>query len=1141
MGKARRNLAAVVGITGLVAGLVVSGTAAAKPASGASSSSPAPALGRLSTAQARVLARNPDRAVIVMFKNQESSLPATHALVRARTQAVSQVQAPVLRELRTLKAPNIHSVSLINAVTATVSTAEEARLAASPAVSAVIPDATTHLAFPTATRGASAATTATAKRLTASATRTAAAAPAASKATAAAGSAACQPGSNGVELDPEALGAIRANSNLPGSGPTAASLGITGAGVKVAYLAGGIDINDPDFIRPNGSHVFVDYKDLTGEGSTATTSDGEASLDASSVAAQGRQIYSITLPSGGTCKFRVLGAAPGASLVGLKVFPNNYDATTTSLLLGIDYAVVTDHVDVLNESFGYNPLPDTMTDVVRMADEAAVRAGTVVDVSSGDAGPTSTVGSPSTDPAVISAGATTTYRTYAQADIANYTGIGATGWENDNLSGLSSGGFTEGLKGPNVVAPGDLNWVACNPSPAAYEACISGGTSEAAPLTSATAALVIQAYRKTHGGASPTPALVKQIITSTATDLGLPAYEQGSGIVNAYRAVQAAMSVGTPTGSRSRTGITLLTSKNQISTTAPTSSVVKTNVAVTNTGTGTQQVRLHGRILSAPTTLASSRFSEPGGSWSKTIKFKVKPGTSRLAASVAEIPLNNNGSVDVTLVDPLGRLAIDGIPQGATATSNVDVRYPAAGTWTAYLTYSGSGSASASQPVDFTATAQDWQPFGTVSPSSVTLAAGATKSVSVAMKTPSSAGDESAAVQIDAPFGQRTTIPVALRALVPFRNGTGTFATSVTGGNGRSGATASTHYFAFDVPKGRSDLNLTTSYGNGPDNQYSTYLVSPQGETLGHASNQLVVGGTAANPVTTTEAGTTSHVLSPAAGRWTLVVAFANPASGASVTSPLHGTIDFSPVAVKASGLPDSTATTIGVGSTTVAKVEVTNHTAVPQSYFLDARLDHEVTRTLTPLTQGKGVALPLAGAIPQWVVPTDTTGLTGQVDATAPVTFDMSPYLGDFGGELNGDPQIGATSHGDTATATWSDNPITPGVWNLDPGLNGVWGPTGAPPATANLTMTAKTLAFNRSITTSYGDLWASPKSALHPVIVGPGQSSTLYAVIAPTAAGATTGTLYLDSASSINPFGNAIPAGDQLAAIPYKYTAKT
>ena len=66
------------------------------------------------------------------------------------------------------------------------------------------------------------------------------------------------------------------------------------SGVKVGFIADGLDINNTDFIRPDGSHVFVDYKDFSGEGTAVPTGGEEAFLDASSIAAQGRNIYDIS-------------------------------------------------------------------------------------------------------------------------------------------------------------------------------------------------------------------------------------------------------------------------------------------------------------------------------------------------------------------------------------------------------------------------------------------------------------------------------------------------------------------------------------------------------------------------------------------------------------------------------------------------------------------------------------------------------------------------------------------------------------------------------------------------------------------------------------------------------------------------------
>ena len=1099
---------ASVGAVGLIGGLVVpDGVASAAPASSAG-------LGRLSTGQASSLAAGATQHVIVMFKDQVAGLNSTSTQSAARKSAVARVQAPVVAELHKLAAPDVRAYSLINAVSATVSAAEEARLAADPAVASVVADQTTQLRFHTSPTATAARTSAT---------------------TTASPSTACQVGTGGVELDPQALQAIHANSNLPGSGPTAASLGITGAGVKVAFIAEGFQPNQPNFIRANGAKVVVDEKDFTGEG-IGDASGGEASLDASSIAAQGNVRYTATMTNGQPCTFTVLGASPGASVVGLKVFSDSYLATTSSILQAIDYAVTTDHVNVLNESFGYDPLPDTMTDVVRQADEAAVAAGTVVDVSTGDAGPTSTQGSPSTDPAVLAAGASTTYRVYAQESIAA-PGVPFRGWENNNLSALSSGGFTEGQKGPNLIAPGDLNWVSSNPSKGVFGANISGGTSEAAPLTSAVAALVIQAYRKTHGGESPTVALVKQIITSTATDVGLPADQQGAGLLNAYQAVLAAESVKTSAGAPTRIGSTILTDTNDITATAPVSTTVTKKVTVTNNGSAAKTVSASGRILSSPTTVASTHISGSGTLVQKKLTFTVPAGTAFLAGHAATTSTALGQSIlDVDLIDPAGRLANDGLPEGDTLVSNVGVRSPAAGTWTAYVTYQGAAAPSA--PIAFAATTQTWQGFGTVTPSHLTLAPGAAGTFTVSVKTPAHPGDESAAVQLTSSSGQPASIPIALRSLVTLAGGSGSFTTAVFGGNGRTGAPSAANYFQVDVPSGAPELNVATSFTNGPATNYTLLLISPTGEALGHASNQLMVGGSTTAPVTTTESGAASHVLRPAAGRWTIIVAVAQLPSGTAVSAPLTGTVDLTPVTATAKDLP--TSGSLPVGSSHVVAVTVHNTTIAPQAYFLDARLNKTVTRTLVPYASAASVTLPLAdsAAVPQWIVPTDTTSLHAVVKATAAVSFDMSPYLGNFGGELNGDPQVTGTSTGNSATATWSDNPVTPGDWNVDPALVGVFGRTGAAAAKATLSLQATTMAFDPAVTTTYGDLWKGGTS-LHPVIVAPGRTATLYAVIDPTQAGAVAGTLFVDTASEMAPYGSAIPAGDQVAALPYAYTA--
>jgi subtilisin family serine protease len=124
------------------------------------------------------------------------------------------------------------------------------------------------------------------------------------------------------------------------------------------------------------------------------------------------------LPSG--CTFVIKGDAPGASLIDASLVDTPTDAdgfmhqTESQVIQGIDNAVITEHADVISESFGFTQRPGRYA-IFYAANDAAVAAGVTVVVSSGDSGDSGTVSSPATDPQVIAAGATNTLRLLAQA------------------------------------------------------------------------------------------------------------------------------------------------------------------------------------------------------------------------------------------------------------------------------------------------------------------------------------------------------------------------------------------------------------------------------------------------------------------------------------------------------------------------------------------------------------------------------------------------------------------------------------------------------------------------------------------------------------------------------------------------------
>jgi hypothetical protein len=904
----------------------------------------------LSLSQVHARSTGKRERVVVVFKNQLRNLPANRSHLHAREATAASMQAPLVSQLKQVGAGRITKLSLLNAVAASMPAAEAQALSHNGGVKAVVPDGTIIIGDATSKTPLVGASQVQKSAIPATATD---------------GQQMCNTSPRHPLLEPEELTSIHDASSVPNA-PNEASSIATGQGVVIGNVDADTLAGNPNMIRPNGQHVIIDAPDPT-----ENVFSDEFNGDVSTMGAQGTVTYSYAsqLPFANIpakCTFRIKGDATGASIITTGFFSDTNSAgqivaPESQVIAGLQQAV-NNGVNVVSESYGFGALPGANDDLLEPTNDAMVQAGVVVVESAGDSGSSGTVEAPADDPKVIDAAGSNDLRLLAQSD--GYTN----GWLNDNMTTLSSGGTAPNGRVVDLVAPGYLGFAAAGPGgDPNLPTEAFGGTSQSAPFISGAAADVIQAYRDSHGGTTPTPAQVKEILTSTATDMGADADQQGAGLLNIYAAVEAARQMpGTtvPASSKSNSNVPagLLASPTQLDVQGDGGATIDKSVSLYNTSSTAETVTGTYRELGSETTFGSpvtENVSAPptgaaipaqGATAAAPITFTVPKGTDVLNADM-RWPDPTNGDDNILtfiLTDPSGKLAQQSYDYGASEfvpctapgggcspdIQHSTVEHPMAGTWTAQIVWSN-GRGHVQNPPDTpgsytgTVTFQAGGQNFTTSPASapVTIQPRSAVSVPLQITLPQAPGDSPESVQFTGANGLESSVPIARRTLIPSAGGS--FNATLTSTVSRGAGQIKTFYVR--VPAGKSDLDISLhAPDHNVDDPVYYYLQSPADlEPAVTESGFIDVSALDITPTTNNQSGDASLIApDPQPGLWEINVMQGPTTDGTEFSQTVTGIVAYNQLLpVTETGLPTSASTTVKSSASVPIKVTVTNST----------------------------------------------------------------------------------------------------------------------------------------------------------------------------------------------------------------------